>query len=95
MASSYTSGSITAVSDIITYSPVPGSIECEISGTWVGTLVFVHSRDGSLSDIVTYGTYTSNPASVIEVSCPMGQGVYAVIASAWTSGTATVRLGNV
>jgi hypothetical protein len=89
----WVTNTIDANGESVSLSAEPGIMEISITGTWSGTLELRHYR--SDSDYILANTYTSNPSSVIQIDTPRGQGFYRVVATAWTSGTATVKLGNV
>lgn len=94
------SGTITAVEQSVTISPGrgEGAIACQITGTWVGTIVFEATVDGSTWVAVTAynpttqafsGSAGSNGVSIYPMAAFQS---FRARASAWTSGTASLSM---
>src|SRR5258708_1016682 len=68
-------------------------VQYAITGTWVGTLTLQASYDNatwvSLSDVTSTSAYTANKTSLVLTSPYQ---FFRVQATAWTSGTATIKL---
>ena len=92
------SGTITALNQtVIAVTAGYGSSFFNITGTWVGTITFqANNGDGVWENIYVYlsstGSYTSSSTTVNSTAQLNCAGYYQVraIATAWTSGTATV-----
>ena len=92
------SGTITALNQtVIAVTAGYGSSFFNITGTWVGTITFqANNGDGVWGNIYVYlsstGSYTSSSTTVNSTAQLNCAGYYQVraIATAWTSGTATV-----
>lgn len=100
LANSTTQGDITAQDEVVSLSPGgrPG-VGVDISGTWSGTLIFEGSADAGTT-WVTIKALNTDTLALIETTT--GNGIWLlpvggfttirVRASAWTSGTATVKI---
>lgn len=97
--SNYQTGTIAALNQSIeAQGPVYDTVGVKITGTWVGTLTFQKSLDfGATWDpanLITLnggieGSTTTNVVGTVSIAGYYG---FQVIATAWTSGTATVEL---
>ena len=91
-------GTIAAVNQqVVATTGGYGSVFINVTGTWVGTLTFqAQNGDGNWSTVYVYlgttGSYTTSTTTVnttAQLNCA-GYAQVRVIATAWTSGTATV-----